>query len=169
MASGPDSGLVQVVHGANERTKSQVSAKVEESQHSSFVRTGTAHAGAGTNGQPSNSRADADNVSSLSLAELFTEVQKLDGKIVRSADGTFAVEGVEQGLLTPGIIAALVVHRDELALVVPSRRGVSLVEAKPMTFEEQRHAEWLKRYEAAQAKRLAREAALCENEMSVEE
>lgn len=154
---------------ANERTKSDESAQADQSQDSSFVRKGDAHAGGGINGEPSNGKAHFGDAISLSLAELFAEVQKLDGKIVRSADGTFAVEGVEQGLLTPGMVAALVVHRDELALVVPSRRGVSHVEAKPMTFEEQRHAEWLKRYEAAQAKRLAREAELLKDPMSPEE
>jgi len=41
---------------------------------------------------------------------------------------------------------------------------------KPLTAEEQRHAEWLKEYEAVQAARLAREAKLkTDNLMSEEE
>jgi hypothetical protein len=153
---------------ANERTKSDTSGQADQSQDSSFVRSGDAHAGGSTNGQPSNGKAHSGTGRPLSLAELFTEVQKLNGRIVRSSDGTFTVEGLERELLTPAVLSGLVIHRDELDLIVPSVRDVS-AEVKPMTFQERQDAEWRKRYEAAQAERQAREAALRENEMSVEE
>jgi hypothetical protein len=153
---------------ANERTKSQASPQVEETQDSSFVRKGDAHAGGSNNGEPSNGRASTDNGPPLSLADLFTEVQKLDGKIVRSTDGTFAVEGVERELLTPAVLTGLVSHRDELDLIVPSVLDAS-AEVKPTTFQERQDAEWLKRYEAAQSEREAREAELLKDPMSPEE
>jgi hypothetical protein len=55
----------------------------------------------------------------LSLTDLFAEVRNLGGRIVRSDDG-FVVQGVESDLLTPDISSALVVHRSDLDMLVPS-------------------------------------------------
>jgi len=56
----------------------------------------------------------------LSLGELFCLVRDMGGKIVRSKDGGFAVQGVEKPRLTPAILTALEAHHWELDLIVPS-------------------------------------------------
>ena len=56
----------------------------------------------------------------LSLGELFSLVRDMGGKIVRSKDGGFAVQGVEKPRLTPAILTALEAHHCELDLIVPS-------------------------------------------------
>ena len=59
-------------------------------------------------------------VEPLSLGELFCLVRDMGGKIVRSKDGGFAVQGVEKPRLTPAILTALEAHHCELDLIVPS-------------------------------------------------
>lgn len=56
----------------------------------------------------------------LPLIDLFAQVRAAGGKIVRSGDAAFTVQGVNAAFLTPAILAALETHRDELALVVPT-------------------------------------------------
>jgi hypothetical protein len=86
----------------------------------------------------------------------------------RSASRTAPAQGVEGRLLTPAVLTAMVAHRSELDSFFHSPRLSSGV--KPLTAEEQRHAEWMKKYLEAQAERLARKAELRNgNEMSEEE
>jgi hypothetical protein len=56
----------------------------------------------------------------VTLADLFTRVRAMGGKITRAVDGAFSVQGVADGLLAPDIHTALVGHRAELTVVVPT-------------------------------------------------
>jgi hypothetical protein len=117
--------------GPNERTKGNPNEENERlGSDSSLVRGPQAEA--------------------MPLADLLVMVQQSGGKIVRSATGTFGIEGVDYKLLTPEVTAALVMYQADLAMLIPT--------AKPMTEKERRHAEWLVRYEAAQVERRKREA-----------
>jgi hypothetical protein len=53
------------------------------------------------------------------LVELLARVHESGGKIVRSPDGVFMVKEIGEGTVTPAILSALTVYRDELALLVP--------------------------------------------------
>jgi hypothetical protein len=56
----------------------------------------------------------------MALTGLFASVVAVGGKIVRSVDGGLAVQGVDVTHLPPDLLAALVAHRTELNLIVPS-------------------------------------------------
>jgi hypothetical protein len=55
----------------------------------------------------------------MTLVDLFAWVRESGGKIVRSEDSGFAIQGVA-GSLPPAVPAALEAHRSELDLIVPS-------------------------------------------------
>jgi hypothetical protein len=141
-APAPPNGQPLPSKPANERTKSTANGKGEGlNSDSSLVRSPAAK--------------------TMPLADLLVMVQQSGGKIVRSADGTFVVEGVDDNLLTPEATAALAKHQAELAMLVPT--------VKPMTDKERRRAEWLKQCEADQAKQKAEQDARMGEEMSDEE
>jgi hypothetical protein len=148
--------------GTDDATKRTKPVETASERESSFARSEVAAPVA-----IPDSQGEVADASPLSLVDLFAKVREIGSKIVRSPDGTFMVQDVANGMLAPQLLAALVTHRDELALLVPS--AAPTVEQKPMTAEERRHAEWLKEYEAAQAERMAREAELRKEEVSEEE
>jgi hypothetical protein len=53
------------------------------------------------------------------VIDLFAEVRNFGGQIVRSDDG-FMVRGVDNHVLNPAILSALVAHRSDLDMLVPS-------------------------------------------------
>jgi hypothetical protein len=113
---------------ASERTKPQVPeqpqavpADRQMQQDSSIVRTNP----------PDGVGATADQTSPMTLLDLFDQVREMGGKIVRSEDGGFAVQGVVTHILSPAILAALAAHRAELDSIVPSPVPPQIVEATP--------------------------------------
>ena len=87
-----------------------VGADKQATEDCSFVRTEAA---------PESGQGGCEETSPLSLADLFITVRDAGGKIVRSDDG-YAVQGMENPLLTPAILTALVAHRSELDSIMPS-------------------------------------------------
>jgi len=119
MSTGSSSASVVTV-SAKERTKPEekeeaqavavVGADKQATEDCSFVRTEAA---------PESGQGGCEETSPLSLADLFITVRDAGGKIVRSDDG-YAVQGMENPLLTPAILTALVAHRSELDSIMPS-------------------------------------------------
>ena len=120
LLSTDSSSASLAVDSANERTKPEereaaqavavVGADKQATEVCSFVRTEAA---------PESGQGGCEETSPLSLADLFITVRDAGGKIVRSDDG-YAVQGMENPLLTPAILTALEAHRCELDLIVPS-------------------------------------------------
>lgn len=120
MSTGSSSASVVTV-SAKERTKpeereeaqavAEVGADMQATEDGSFIRTEAA---------PESGQGVCDETNPLSLVDLFSTVRDMGGKIVRSKDGGFAVQGVEARSLTPAILAALDAHRSELDSIVPS-------------------------------------------------
>jgi hypothetical protein len=103
---------------ANERTKRGEPETAHAATNGSFART------------QSNEPGRADDISPMALAALFARVGEMGGKIVRSGSDTFEVQGVEDRL-SPNILDALVAHRAELDLIVPSPPADPTIDAAP--------------------------------------
>jgi hypothetical protein len=98
-----------------ERASAQAAVKAGADGHatadSSLVRTEAA---------PVIEQGGCDEASPLSLADLFSMVRDMGGKIVRSDDGSFQIDRMTEGTIAPQLKNALAVHRADLESFFPN-------------------------------------------------